>query len=200
VILDASGNVYGATEGGGTGKQGCIETGCGIDYELHHTPDGKWKEIVLHDLGTGDGMLISGGLILDGAGNLYGAADGGADAQGAIYRLKRGSNGHWKAAIQYSFIGGANGGGPSGALVMDKSGNLYGVTVNGGTASCGCGVVYRLSPRSNGKWKYSVLHRFTGYDGAQPYAALILDSKGNLYGTTATGGSGGSGVAFEITP
>ncbi len=200
VILDASGNVYGATEGGGTGKQGCISTGCGIDYELHHTPDGKWKEIVLHDFGTGgDDMMTSGGLILDAAGNLYGAAGGGAYNQGVVYRLKRESGGHWKAAIQYTFIGGADGGGP-GDLVMDKSGNLFGATVNGGDAHCGCGVVFKLAPGPKGKWKYSVLHRFTGYDGAQPYAALILDSKGNLYGTTATGGSGGAGVAFEITP
>ena len=61
VILDASGNVYGATEGGGTGMR-LISTGCGIDYELHHTLDGKWKEIVLHDFGTGgDDMQIFGG-------------------------------------------------------------------------------------------------------------------------------------------
>jgi len=200
VILDAKGNVYGATEGGGTGNEGCISTGCGIDYELHHTPDGKWKEIVLHDFGTGgDGMQISGGLLLDGTDTIYGAADGGAHAQGVVYRLSRGANGHWKAAIQYSFTGGADGGGP-GDLVMDKSGNLYGATVNGGDPNCGCGVVYKLAPGSNGKWKYTVLHRFTGHDGAQPYAALILDSKGNLYGTTATGGAGGAGVAFELTP
>jgi uncharacterized repeat protein (TIGR03803 family) len=83
---------------------------------------------------------------------------------------------------------------------MDKSGNLYGTTIAGGTSSCGCGVVYKLTPGSNGKWKYTVLHRFTGYDGAQPDAYPILDSKGNLYGTTITGGAGGAGVAFELTP
>jgi uncharacterized repeat protein (TIGR03803 family) len=200
VVLDAKGNVHGATEGGGTGNEGCIQTGCGIDYELHHMPDGKWKEIVLHDFGTGgDDMQISGGLLLDGTDTIYGAADGGAHAQGVVYRLSRGANGHWKAAVQYSFTGGADGGGP-GDLVMDKSGNLYGATVNGGDPNCGCGVVFKLAPGSKGNWKYTVLHRFTGYDGAQPYAALTLDSKGNLYGTTATGGSGGAGVAFEITP
>jgi uncharacterized repeat protein (TIGR03803 family) len=201
VILDAAGNVYGATEGGGTGTQGCIQTGCGMDYELHHKPDGKWKEIALHNFGTGgDNMLISGGLLFDGMGNLYGATDGGVHAQGAIYRLSRGAGGHWKAAIQYSFKGGANGGGPAGSLVMDGSGSLYGVTVNGGDPFCGCGVVYRLAPGTNGKWKYTVLHRFTGNDGAQPYAAPILDSKGSLYGTTATGGAAGAGVVFELTP
>jgi uncharacterized repeat protein (TIGR03803 family) len=199
VILDSRGNVYGATEGGGTGNQGCIQTGCGIDYELRHTPDGKWKEIVLHDFGNGDNMAISGALILDGEGNLYGAAGGGANNQGAVYRLSRQSNGHRKAAIQYSFTGGADGGDP-GDLVMDKSGNLYGATVNGGDPNCDCGVVFKLAPGSKGKWKYTVLHRFTGNDGAQPVAQLTLDSKGNLYGTTATGGAGGAGVAFELAP
>jgi uncharacterized repeat protein (TIGR03803 family) len=83
---------------------------------------------------------------------------------------------------------------------MDKSGDLYGVTVNGGDPNCDCGVVYKLAPGSKGRWKYTVLHRFTGYDGAQPVAQLIFDSKGNLYGTTSTGGAGGAGVAFELTP
>jgi uncharacterized repeat protein (TIGR03803 family) len=82
---------------------------------------------------------------------------------------------------------------------MDKAGNLYGTTTAGGT-SCGCGLIYKLTPGSNGKWTYTVLHRFTGFDGAGPNANLIMDSKGNLYGTTTTGGAGGYGVAFEITP
>jgi uncharacterized repeat protein (TIGR03803 family) len=199
VILDTSGNVYGVTGLGGTSTL-CAE-GCGTAYELHRAPGGGWKEHILHDFGTGgDDMLISGALLLGGTGNIYGAADGGAYNQGAVYRLSHGSDGHWKAAIQYSFTGGANGGGPSGGLVMDKFGDLYGATVNGGDPLCGCGVVYKLAPRSNGKWKYTVLHRFTGYDGAQPFATLTLDSKGNLYGTTAIGGAGGAGVAFELTP
>jgi hypothetical protein len=70
----------------------------------------------------------------------------------------------------------------------------------GGDPNCGCGVVYRLAPGKNGKWTYAVLHTFIGSDGAQPDANLILDNKGNLYGTTATGGVGGYGVAFELTP
>jgi len=201
VILDAAGNVYGVTEGGGTGKSDiCIQTGCGTAYKLHRMSNRKWKETILHDFGTGDDMAIPGGLLQDGSGNFYGAADGGAQLQGVIYKLSRDSSGHWKTTIQYSFTGGVNGGGPNSSLIMDKAGNLYGVTAAGGTAQCGCGVVYKLAPRSSGNWKYTVLHRFSGADGAQPSASLTLDSKGNLYGTTATGGAGGAGVAFEITP
>ena len=81
---------------------------------------------------------------------------------------------------------------------MDTAGNLYGTTVYGGS-QCYCGVVYKLTPQTNGEWKYTVLHQFNGYDGAQPSANLVLDGKGNLYGTTATGEAGGAGVAFEVT-
>ena len=83
---------------------------------------------------------------------------------------------------------------------MDKAGNLYGTTIAGGSSQCDCGVVFKLSPGAGGKWKYTVLHTFVGSDGAQPDANLILNGKGNLYGTTATGGAGGYGVAFELTP
>ena len=84
-------------------------------------------------------------------------------------------------------------------MVLDEVGNLYGTTVYGGSG-CDCGVVYKLAPGKKGKWTYTVLHTFVGSDGAQPDANLILDDKGNLYGTTATGGPGGYGVVFELTP
>jgi uncharacterized repeat protein (TIGR03803 family) len=80
---------------------------------------------------------------------------------------------------------------------MDQAGNLYGTTISGGTC---CGVVYKLAPGAKGKWTYKVLHTFTGSDGAQPDANLILDDKGNLYGTTPLRGAYGVGVVFELTP
>ena len=200
VTLDGAGNLYGETNMGGTST--LCGGGCGTVYELRRTSGGGWKEHILHDFGTGgDELGFPGGtLVLDQGGNLYGTAGGGRYAHGAVYRLRRQSDGRWKTAIQHSFSGGAGGDGPSGGVAMDPAGNLYGVTTNGGDANCGCGVVYKLKPSSGGKWTYTVLHRFTGYDGAQPIAQLILDRKGNLYGTTITGGAGGYGVAFEITP
>jgi uncharacterized repeat protein (TIGR03803 family) len=119
-----------------------------------------------------------------------------------VFKLARDSQGQWKETILYNFKRGKNGEGPGAGLVFDKAGNLYGVTATGGIGTCsvGCGVVFKLSPGSDGTWRYSVLHRFTGQDGANPAAALILDDKGNLYGTATIGGPRGAGVVFEITP
>jgi uncharacterized repeat protein (TIGR03803 family) len=200
VILDAAGNLYGETNMGGTST--LCGGGCGIVYELQPTSGGTWKEHILHDFGTGgDDLGFPGGaLLLDKTGRLYGTAGGGTHAHGAVYRLSPQSGGQWKATILHSFAGGANGDGPDGGVAMDKAGNLYGTTVAGGDPNCDCGVVYKLALASKGKWVYTVLHSFAGNDGAQPAAQLILDSQGNLYGTTITGGAGGYGVAFEITP
>ena len=98
----------------------------------------------------------------------------------------------------------ANGGGfgPESALVFDSHGNLYGTTTAGGTAcqEPGCGVVFELTPNSDGSWSESVLHDFDGSDGSQPHAPVVFDSRGNLYGTAVNGGSFDSGTAFELTP
>jgi uncharacterized repeat protein (TIGR03803 family) len=92
----------------------------------------------------------------------------------------------------------------SAALVADSAGNLYGTarySIDGGcNAGQGCGVVFKLARQSSGKWAYSVIHRFTGPDGEQPTASLILDSSGNLYGTTQLGGANAVGTVFELSP
>jgi uncharacterized repeat protein (TIGR03803 family) len=177
-------------------------------YRLRRSASG-WKESVLYSFGDfhDDGQIPGvGALVSDGSGNLYGTTvQGGRNTCvdvgcGTVFKLTPGANGDWKETILYSFKGNANGSGPGAGVVLDAAGNLYGTTVYGGTTSCSCGVVYKLAPGSSGKWTYTVLHRFTGSDGAQPDANLILDSKGNLYGTTITGGAGGYGVAFELTP
>lgn len=84
---------------------------------------------------------------------------------------------------------------PSSGLVFDKAGNLYGTTEQGGDGPCyqGCGVVYELSPSSIGKWKYKVLHKFITNSATLPPGNLVLDEKGNIYGTAY-------GAVYEITP
>lgn len=116
-----------------------------------------------------------------------------------------------KYKVLYSFKGGNDGNFPSGALLFDGAGNLYGTTVNGGTSgSClygegtGCGIAFELTPQQNGKWTENVIHRFQGgSDGANPNGSLIADTAGNLYGTTVQGGTGdsnGCGTIFQLTP
>jgi uncharacterized repeat protein (TIGR03803 family) len=86
---------------------------------------------------------------------------------------------------------------------FDASGNLYGTTYEGTTsnsdwAADGCGTVFQLMP-ANGTWTEKILYSFHGKDGGLPYAGLISDSAGNLYGTTTGGGAYGNGTVFEIT-
>ena len=203
LIFDPSGNLYGTTERGGDYKAGTA-------YELRPTSDG-WKERILHSFpaspSDGQGPRV-GALALDRSGNLYGTTNqGGANACsdvgcGTIFRLTQGSGNRWKETILFNFSpkgNGAGGFGPGAGVVLDKASNLYGTTIYGGT-QCACGVVFKLAPGPKGKWKYTVLHSFFGSDGAQPDANLILDDKGNLYGTTIVGGAYGGGVVFEITP
>jgi uncharacterized repeat protein (TIGR03803 family) len=193
---DASGNLYGATEGGGKGNLGVV-------FQLEHRSSG-WKEHVLHNFPafSTDGYDPDGGLTLDQKGNVYGtASQGGSKGNGTVFELTRGTAGRWKETILYDFPDAShNGGGADAGVVFDRAGNLYGTTPGGADPNCQCGVVFKMTPGANGKWTYSVLHRFIGTDGFDPEASLTLDSKGNIYGTTVAGGAGGAGVVFEITP
>jgi uncharacterized repeat protein (TIGR03803 family) len=185
VIRDTAGNLYGITEQGGTDK-GC---GCGTVYRLHPEPDGSWRETILYDFTSCDCAFPAGTLYRDAKHNLYGTTKG--NNAGTVYR---------RETTLHRFTAGAGGNDPAAGVVMGKSGELHGTTFAGGDPNCYCGVVFKLAPAKGGTWKYTVLHRFVAIDGAQPGASLILDSKGNLYGTTELGGTYNLGVAFELTP
>lgn len=197
LVLDAKGNLYGTTDGGGAYDQGTV-------FKLKPMPDGSWTERVLHSFGSfpedGRQPPAHGALAFDSAGNLYGTTQvGGKYGPGTVFRLTRQPDGHWKETILHNFKAEKGGYFPDAGVVVDEAGNVYGTTGSGGS-ECGCGVVYRLAPNPDGTWVYTVLHRFKGYDGAFPAANLVLDDKGNLYGTTRYGGAGGGGVVFKIIP
>jgi uncharacterized repeat protein (TIGR03803 family) len=210
VTFGKAGNLYGTTEYGGHSTYchgGAI--GCGVVFNLTPSQDGSRGERVLHIFpsNANDGSLPLGGLILDTSGNLYGTTlQGGGNGCGegtgcgTVYKLTPTAKG-WKETVLYNFANPKNGAGPSSSLTFDAFGNLWG-TAGGGTGQCngGCGVVFKMTPASDGKWTYSVVHQFTGNDGAYPNASVVFDGKGNLYGTTTLGGAGGYGVVFEITP
>jgi uncharacterized repeat protein (TIGR03803 family) len=206
LIFDSKGNLYGTTQGGGTGGVGSC-SGCGTVFELSPGAGGTWTETVLYTFGSSssfsDGALPTSPLIFDGKGNLYSTTQIGGSSpsqQGTVFELSPGSGGTWTEKVLYSFTGGADGGDPFGSgLVFDGSGNLYGTTSFGGLY--GFGAVFELVAGSGGTWTEKVLHSFTGgTDGASPFGStLILDGAGNLYGVTVQGGLHDYGVVFKLT-
>jgi len=209
LLLDPAGNIYGTTTNGGNGLPICSGSGgCGIAFKLAPNGDGTWSERVLHSFAAfqNDGQTPDGGLVRDRAGNLYGvtAAGGGGSACpghgcGTVYKLSQDKSGHWHETLLHAFVNPRYGASPSGNLMFDRGGNLYGTTAYGGQF-CNCGVVYKLIPGASGKYTYRVLHNFNGQDGAGPLSGVIMDGQGNLYGTAVAGGPGGYGVVFEIKP
>ncbi len=139
-------------------------------------------------------------LIADSQGNLYGTAGRNDEFSGGVFELTPVGNGIWTENF-YSGLNTDGGNAPIGLVLDPNTGNLYGVVASAGTGKCG--YVYQLTPPSanDGSWSQAVIYNFAcGDDGNEPYAALIRDSAGRLYGTTIGGGSAGLGVVFMLTP
>ena len=196
LTFDASGNIYGTAVGGGLGY--------GLVFKL--TPNkfkAGWTETVLYAFAYQDRIEPSGGVIFDAAGNLYGtSAYGGDHNLGAVYKLTPHADGSWSPSLLYSFTGTPDGQDAYTPLIFDDAGNLYGTTNGGGPHLFG--TVFKLTPSAGGTWTETILYGFTGgADGGAPLYGVIMDSAGNLYGTTPLGGivtRGPAGVVFEITP
>lgn len=163
-------------------------------------------ETVLHTFSGTDGISPLLSLTFDSAGNIYGVtAEGGKSNRGTVFELSPGSNNTWTEKTLLSFAGGAVGAQPVGGVIFDAAGNLYGTTKIGGTKNVG--VAYKLSPTSSGSWTETVIHNFgTAKDGQYPTQSLVMDSAGNLYGTTEGGGAYGNGAenvggtAYKLSP
>lgn len=186
VILDGSGNLYGTTQQGGKHGHGTV-------FKL----SAGGKETVLHSFGDSDhdGQDPQSTLVMDAAGNLYGTTPaGGENGNGTLFKVAADGT----ETVLYSFGGtDADGRNPDAGLVMDSAGNLYGTTPLGGAYRAG--TVFKVSPAG----KETVLHSFYALgmagDGQNPQAPLIMDSAGNLYGTTPHGGDGMAGTVFKVT-
>lgn len=208
LIFDAAGNIYGTGAFGG--KSGCSPygNGCygfGVVFELSPNGNGTWTEKVLHTFQGKDGESPTCTLVFDAAGNLYGTAFAGGDLSlcsgygcGVVFELTPNAGGGWTEHVLHKFTGGKDGGVPFAGVIFDAAGNLYGTTTKGGAHNYG--VVFKLTPNSNGGWHETVLHAFDNTPGAYPWAGVILDAAGNLYGTTQGDGTKTFGSVFEITP
>ncbi|HEX8814327.1 MAG TPA: choice-of-anchor tandem repeat GloVer-containing protein [Terriglobales bacterium] len=192
VVFDGKGNLYGTTFQGGAG-------GAGVVFELSPTKNG-WTETVLHSFSGPDGADSEAAVVFDAKGNLYGTTTyGGTYGDGAVFELTP-SNGKWTEKVLHSFNpSGTDALFPEAAVIVTSKGTLYGTTYGGG--SNGAGAVFELSPGSGGSWTEKVLHSFNlnGTDGIQPEAPLVMDAKGNLYGTTPAGGNDDAGTIFRLT-
>lgn len=205
LVMDASGTLYGTTEYGGGTNNNCYNAQygqCGTVYKLAPNGDGTYAESILHTFtgyATGDGATPIAGLIMDDAGNLYGTTEfGGTHNGGTAFMLSPSSSGTWTETVLDSFgASSTDTTNPDGPLVRDSQGNLYGT---GGGFYGGYATVFRLS-QSGSAWTESVLFTFnTQNSGSAPEGGLILDSDGNLYGTTRGGGLNESGIVYKLSP
>jgi uncharacterized repeat protein (TIGR03803 family) len=194
LVFDEEGDLYGTTSSGGYSSAGTV-------FELTPVSDGKWTETVIHTFNVKDGQDPAGGLVLDRRGNVYGVTqNGGHQGVGVVFQLVHSSSGHWAEKVLHTFTGGNDGGYPyAERLIFDRLGNLYGTTNGGGAFQLG--TVFRLSPTAAGFWSERVLFSFDGKVAANPWSGLILDRKGNLYGTCANGnGVTTVGAVFQLSP
>jgi len=207
-VIGPNGSLFGTTTQGGTG---CLGMGCGTAYNLQPPPHasanvlGQWLETVLYRFqGGNDGASPEDAdLAFDAAGNIYGTTLFGGqdiyycqDGCGTVYELSR-VNGNWTESILHAFFQTGDAMQPWGGVIFDQGGNLYGTT-NGGGANRD-GVVYQLI-HSGSSWTENILYNFTGgSDGEGPYAGLMMDQQGNLYGTTCCGATNLNGSVFELT-
>lgn len=216
LAMDKAGDLYGTTAAGGSLDNGMV-------FELKPPTGGNatWIKTELYAFPTAHGSYVQPGMVLDAAGNLYGTAITGTNtdclstACGEVFKLTRPAIGkkRWVKSVLFAFKSKRRGSLPQGTLIFDGVGNLFGTTQIGGSGCFfGCGVVFKLAPPARGRlaWTETVLYSFTGLaDGASPSAGLAIDSVGNLYGTTVSGGSGGCallvilngcGTVFKLSP
>jgi hypothetical protein len=199
VYVDASGNVWGSTSAGGIvdGPNGNLGVGWGTVYELSPAEHG-WTEHTIYEFtGNLDGAFPQTNLVIGRNGDVYGGEPYGGTARlGTIFKFHDTGKG-WKREAVYTFTGVTDGGWPTGKMVIDRAGNIYGETTHYTS------LVFRVAPPDKGAargtpWTFTAIGNF-GADGA---AGVAFDSAGNLDGVAGYGGAGpcGCGYVFSLTP
>ena len=206
--MDRAGNFYGTASTGGNSSGACSyhnPRGCGTVFKLSRKGSG-WVFTPIYTFSGSDGANPQARVIIGPDGTLYGTTTYGGDSnEGTVFNLRPPATScksalcPWTETVLYSFQGFTDGVEPTfGDLVFDGAGNIYGTTPHGGQGDHG--TVYKLTP-SNGGWTETVLYRFQGgLDGATPYAGVVFDHAGNLWGTTGFGGSYNNGTVYQLVP
>jgi uncharacterized repeat protein (TIGR03803 family) len=193
LILDASRDLFGTTAQGG-------ENGDGTVFEIANSASGYASTpTTLVSFNGGDGGDPGGALIADANGDLFGTtSDGGANGDGTVFEIVKTASGYASTPTILVSFNGSDGGDPSGGLIADADGDLFGTTAEGGAN--GDGTVFEIANTVSGYASTpTTLVSFNGSDGAVPIESLIADANGNLFSTTLGGGKNGVGTVFEIT-
>jgi uncharacterized repeat protein (TIGR03803 family) len=194
LLISPEGRLYGTSTVGGV-------NGFGTVYEVA-LQQGKWQFTTLYTFkGYPDAALPYGGLVSDNKGNLYGTTYyAGENGLGTVYKISN-VQGTWTETVLYSFKGGLDGDSPISTMVADGAGNLYGTTSDGGSPSCSCGTIFKMTHTTSGKWIEGVAYRFQGapHPGFA-YNGMVTDSAGNFFGATVHGGTGDDGAIYGFTP
>ena len=202
LVFGTDGNLYGTTSQGGDVK--CVihgSTGCGTLFKLAPESSHQWTETVLHEFERdARGTTPFSTPILDSSGNLYATTQGGYN-EGVVFEVTQ-KNGQWQERVLENFRAG-DGGFPTAPPTLAEGGKMFGTTSGDGAYGDieigGYGAVYELLPGEHETVREVVIHNFNGKDGAVPLSSVILDGKGNLYGTTQRGGGTGCGVVFQLS-
>jgi uncharacterized repeat protein (TIGR03803 family) len=199
LILDQADNLYGPL-GLGEYGQGAVST---------LVKDQNWTEALLYSFCSKstrkhdclDGSDPYAGLTWGPNDNLYGTTvQYGVHGYGVVFQLTPQTDGTWKETVLHSFPAfDTDGSKPYEGVVLDKAGNVYGATSQGGS-STGCGVIFKLAPQADGKWKETILYDFPKLSQGCIANTMAFDAKGNLWGTAQSGGASNNGVVFELTP
>jgi uncharacterized repeat protein (TIGR03803 family) len=211
LTFDATGNLYGTTLYGGYTQ--CERPDCGTAYRLQPATKSWTKSILYLFQGGSDGFSPVGDLAIDGSGNLYGTTIYGGSltssfGNGTVFELSPVEAG-WSETVLYRFTGLLDGSGPGSSVILDDSGNLYGLAIGGGTTTqnYGGGTLFELIPNSGSPWSENTVYSFQNIaDGLEPVGKLVRDANGNFYAGTWVGGpssqycEGNCGVIFQVKP
>ena len=193
LIADANGDLYGTTAEGGA-------YGYGTAFEIANTSSGYASTpTILVSFNAVDGEVPTGSLIADANGDLFGTTDGGgANGDGAVFEIANSSSGYASAPTTLASFNGSDGVDPTGSLIADAGGDLFGTTHGGGAN--GYGTVFEIAKTASGyaSTPTTLVSFDLSDDGAYPFGSLMVDANGDLFGTTTGGGANGDGTVFEI--